>query len=96
MSNWAEYIAGTDPEDAMSYLKVDRVEAVAGAVTLDFLVTSNRTYSVQYRPTLATGGWQVWLNLPARATNRLERVLDPSPGALGRYYRLSTPAIQSP
>ena len=96
MSNWAEYIAGTDPADGTSYLKVDHVEGTAGAVALEFLARSNRTYSVQYRPTPTVGAWQILAHLAARATNRVERVVDPSPPPATRYYRLSTPAITSP
>ena len=96
MSNWAEYIAGTDPADGTSYLKVDHVEGIAGAVALEFMARSNRTYSVQYRPTPTVGAWQILANLPARSSNRLERVVDPSPPPAGRYYRLRTPAITSP
>ena len=74
MTNLAEYIAGTDPANKLSYLKVENLEGAAIGVNLSFLAMANRTYSVQYRTTLATGTWQVLTNLPARSANRLERV----------------------
>jgi hypothetical protein len=40
---------------------------------------------------LAGGLWQSLANLPARATNRLEIIPDPS-YATNRFYRLETPA----
>ena len=96
MSNLAEYIAGTDPANKLSYLKVETLEGAAVGVNLSFLAVANRSYSVQYRTTLANGTWQVLTNLPARSANRLERVADQSPLAGGRYYRLGTPVILSP
>jgi hypothetical protein len=89
MSNRQEYIAGTDPSDGLSYLKIDSLTAVGGA-TLKFGAISNRTYSVQYNDDLASGVWSKFADVPARASNRVETLVDAS-FTTNRAYRLVTP-----
>jgi hypothetical protein len=89
VNNRDEYISGTDPLDPQSYLKVDRITG-GSAATLSFLAVSNRTYSVLYAPSLPAASWSILANVPARPTNHVETVEDPSPGEI-RYYRLATP-----
>lgn len=93
MTNLQEFLAGTNPQDPNSYLQVADIIATPGACTLRFAAVSNRTYSVLYNPSLIGGAWQNLTNLPAHPTNRLATVLDPSPGATNRFYRLTTPSI---
>jgi hypothetical protein len=91
LSNWEEYLAGTDPTNALSYLKIDRLRI--GTVTLlEFLAISNRTYTIEYGDALDAQSWQTLVSLPARATNRLELVPD-FPVSTNRFYRLVTPAL---
>jgi len=57
-SNLQEYVAGTNPLDAQSRLKIDSI-AVTSGITLSFLAASNRTYTVQFtglRRVAKTGG----------------------------------------
>jgi hypothetical protein len=54
MSNRAEFLAGTDPTNPSSYLKIDSITA-DGMATLVFGAISNRTYSVQYSDALGRG-----------------------------------------
>ncbi len=89
MSNRAEYLAGTDPTNPLSYLKIDSITANAG-VTLTFGAISNRTYSVQYSDAAGGGPWFRLTDIPARATNHTETILDPS-YSTNRLYRLATP-----
>jgi hypothetical protein len=88
MSNWEEYIAGTDPTNGLSYLAIDRLTP-GGPATIEFQALSNRTYTVSYSDDLS-GSWSKLADVVARATNRLETVIDPNTGT-NRYYRLSTP-----
>ena len=90
VTNRAEYIAGTDPKDASSYLRVESIEGIGDRVQLEFLAVSNRTYSVQYRTDLSSA-WSILTNLPARTTTRSEQILDADPLGSKRYYRLLTP-----
>jgi hypothetical protein len=96
MSNLAEYIAGTDPTDSLSYLKVDRLQTVPGSNVLariEFNAVSNRTYSVQFSPSPATGPWTRFADVVATSSNRPVVLFDPQPATVPmRAYRLVTPA----
>jgi hypothetical protein len=91
MTNLEEYIAGTDPRDEQSYLKVDTI-SVAGSATLNFIARSNKTYTIQYNSELAPSGWVNFTNALSRPTNRLETIVDPALSP-GRVYRLVTPGL---
>jgi hypothetical protein len=69
MSNVQEYVAGTNPTNAASFLKLDLL-GVAGQVTLAFAATSNRNYTVEFRNALNTGSWLVLTNRPAHQSRR--------------------------
>ena len=68
MTNLEEYVAGTDPHDAQSVLKVAVVRA--NGWFLQFNAISNISYTLQARPSLATSLWQDWQNIAAAPTNR--------------------------
>jgi hypothetical protein len=59
-------------------------------VTLTFTAFSNRTYSVQHSANLLPDSWSKLADIPARPTNRVEKVLEPN-SAQTRFYRLVTP-----
>jgi len=90
MSNKAEFLAGTDPADALSYLKVEP-SLVSGLASVSFIAVSNRTYSVQYSDALPANEWSRLANVLARATNRTETIADPN-WTTNRFYRLVLPA----
>jgi len=92
MANWQEYVAGTDPTDPLSYLKIDSLNASAGAA-LTFGVVSNKTYTVQFTDALGSGTWSTLTDLTARTTNAIETVFD-SAYTSNRTYRLVTPTQQ--
>ena len=89
LSNRAEYTAGTDPTNALSYLKIDSISAGVRA-SITFGTISNRTYTVQFTDALAAGAWSRLVDVPARASNRVEQVFDPN-YTTNRFYRLATP-----
>jgi hypothetical protein len=89
LSNWAEYLAGTDPTDPTSYLKVKRISAQNGAV-IEFNAVSNRTYSVEYKDRFEAAAWTRLADVLARPTNWPATVIDPTPGT-NRLYHLATP-----
>ena len=91
MLNWQEYTAGTDPTNRFSFLQLG-ASTVASSARLAFEAVSNRTYTVQFRDTLATAPWQPLTNLPASPTNRIEIVSD-SAVWTNRFYRLVTPQL---
>jgi hypothetical protein len=92
MSNAQEYLAGTDPNDAESFLRVDRVFLSAGdlGAVIQFRAVSNQTYTVQYQPAL-TDGWTKLADVVALPTNRLVSITNDLGGSEARYYRLVTP-----
>jgi hypothetical protein len=89
LSNRAEQLAGTEPTNALSYLKIDFI-SIGGAAGISFGAISNRTYAVQYTDALAAEAWSRLADIPARSSNRVERVTDPS-FTTNRFYRLATP-----
>ncbi len=89
MSNRDEYIAGTNPRDAASLLKVDQV-APGSPALVSFLAVSNRTYAVQFTDDLNAATWIKLADVLARTSNRVETVPDPTP-ATNRVYRVVTP-----
>jgi len=89
MSNWAEYIAGTDPTDKTSYLRVD-LTSLPGTAMVQEVAMSNRTYTVQYTDALASGLWLKLGDIVGRPNNHTEVLLDP--GATSkRFYRVVLP-----
>ncbi len=92
MKNWQEYIAGTNPTNAASYLKVETVSPTGGAA-ISFLAVSNRTYTVEYKDGLDTLIWTRLGDVVPKNVNWTATITDPSPGT-NRYYRLATPRRQ--
>jgi hypothetical protein len=87
--NGDEYIAGTDPTNATSYLKIDAL-AIGNSATLRFNAASNRSYSVQYTDRLRGGTWQKLADVVAKTTAHSETVIDPG-YTTNRFYRVVVP-----
>jgi hypothetical protein len=65
-NNWQEWVAGTDPTNTLSVLRVNDSAAGAGAAwVLTWSSTSNRLYSVQWSSNLRAGFATVVSNLEA-------------------------------
>ena len=83
-----EHGADTDPTNATSVFAIVSISNVP-PVTVRFLSSSNRHYSLQYRASLATGQWS-WVddrtNVPG--SNSLSSLTDTNPPAAGCFYRL--------
>jgi hypothetical protein len=95
MSNHDEFIAGTDPEDPNSYLRIDAYSGVPNGVILRFLAITNRSYTVESRLVVDSGGWTPIANIPAAfATNRLIAITNAPTGTNQQVYRLGTQKVQ--
>ncbi|HTD86544.1 MAG TPA: lamin tail domain-containing protein [Candidatus Binatia bacterium] len=96
LSNRQEYLAGTDPRDSNSFLRVKLVGVNLNtpAAVLSFNAVSNKTYSVLYNSALQAPDWAKLLDVESEITNRLMQVTDPSPNAASRFYKLVTPATR--
>jgi hypothetical protein len=88
LSNRDEYLAGTNPTNALDYLKIDRF---LWPPSLEFAAVSNKSYTVECRDGLSGKSWRKLLDVRAQTTNRTVSVVDPSPPAQECYYRLKTP-----
>jgi len=58
MSNWAEFVAGTDPLDILSLLRIDSGTPAAEGFTLWFSSVLGRQYQVGFRQDLNDPSWQ--------------------------------------
>ena len=89
MSNWAEYIAGTDPTDPLSCLRLDSLTLDSGA-RLGFGAISNKTYTIEFTSSVGSGLWTKLADVPPQPVNRAEVIRDPT-ATSNRFYRVVTP-----
>ncbi|HXJ60397.1 MAG TPA: lamin tail domain-containing protein [Verrucomicrobiae bacterium] len=90
VNNLAEYVAGTNPLDRRSFLKLE-LARVGLELQLSFDAMSNKTYTVQAQARLGIGLWEGVFEVPMMPTNRLVTFVTPI-GA-GAYYRVITPGV---
>jgi hypothetical protein len=90
ISNLQEYIAGTDPRDASSYLAVDKIESGANT-TVTFGAAAGRTYTIQFTDSLSPVNWQKLVDVFG-GTNGTTAQVNDQPPVSTRYYRIVTPA----
>ncbi len=90
MTSLQEFIAGTNPADASSYLKVEPLGTGSSAL-VTFQAVSNRTYSVEQTIEIGTAPWTKVADVHAAPTNRVVTVTAPF-SSTNRYFRLKTPA----
>jgi hypothetical protein len=90
MINRDEYVAGTNPTNALSLLKLTM--SITNAYVLEFVAQSNLAYTIQYRTNLASATWSNLLNIGAQSQVRTTQVDVPNlPAAWEHYYRVMTP-----
>jgi len=88
--NWQEALAGTDPKDATSYLRVTRVEREPNGpgIWLEWTSASNRIYRV-VRASALTDSFTNAVGTDLPATPPRNSFLDPNPGGGERaFYRI--------
>src|SRR6185437_5757825 len=85
LSNYQEYIAGTNPSNANSVLRVTEINAASGQVNLTWNSVAGKTYTIYsasqiggpYTPVLtmpSAGNGQTSTNLTGSASNQFYRV----------------------
>jgi hypothetical protein len=89
MSNLQEYNAGTDPTNALSFLRVD-ISAGNGQAVVSFGAISNRTYTIEFSDEVASSIWWKLADVFARTNSRVETITDPLWNT-NRFYRAVTP-----
>jgi hypothetical protein len=87
MSNWEEYLAGTDPTNAALPLKISSVKKATNGTTLAWRSATNRQYQVMSRTNVATGTWQN-VGSVFTPTNTTTQFLDPAGTNGRRFYRI--------
>jgi hypothetical protein len=92
LTNWEEYLAGTHANDPASALRFAQITAQNGIVILQFFASSNRTYSLLFKPSLDAVQWSKLTDVSAHPTNRVVTLTNTVPGDAQRFYRLVTPA----
>jgi hypothetical protein len=90
--NRDEYLAGTDPWGAESYLHVYEVEAGVEGVWIGFVAEPGRSYTVEFRSVVQAGEWEALGHVEAAFYRREVRWLDPARHEGQRYYRVATPS----
>ena len=91
MSNRDEYVAGTDPTDATSVLRLSLT--TTNAQSLQFVSQSNVAYRIEYRTNLASAPWNTVTDFAPQSLVRTVQVAAPNPPPeRERFYRVSVPA----
>ena len=97
MTNLQEYLAGTDPLDPQSVLKLRVLDSdpTTGRPQFEFTAMGGIGYTLLYSDTLTPPVWRKLVDVPVDVTTRAFLVDDPaSTGVPMRFYRVVTP-IQS-
>jgi hypothetical protein len=96
-SNQQEFIAGTNPRDASSYLHVETVTPEGADFVITFEAVGDKSYSIQARDSADSGDWERVIDLSPQGTTRSLDVLDPvMENKSRRFYRIVTPLISQP
>jgi hypothetical protein len=91
MSNRDEYVAGTNPTNALSVLRLELIPAVG---LLEFVAQSNIAYTIQYRTNFGAASWNSVTNIASQPSNRTIQLNAPNPlPEAERYYRVVTPPL---
>ena len=89
-SNYEEFVAGTDPRHPGSVLRVISSTKNGNVYTIEFFAVAGKTYRLQYRISLNSGGWATLRTLDAQSSSGVVQVQDTAAGGVQRFYRLQT------
>jgi len=89
-TNYAEWLAVTDPHNAGSFLQLNATKSGASTVTLSFTAMADRSYTLLSAPVADAVIWFPVTNLTAVASNRIISISQPAVGS--QFYRVVTPA----
>jgi hypothetical protein len=91
-TNLQEFLAGTDPRNKDSVLRIDAIEQTAQGTALSFVAQTNRGYTVQFKESLDRGDWQTVAQVTGRSNSiQTVVVVDTRPATTERLYRLAAP-----
>jgi hypothetical protein len=93
-TNWEEFLAGTNPRDPTSRLRLSAAGRTDGAdshVRLQFEAAIGRSYTIQFRDSLTSGPWQKATDVLPQSAAGTVLAEAPGPEVRTRFYRLVTP-----
>lgn len=92
LDNHAEFIAGTDPLNPASKLRLNFRHGGGALPRLSFEGQSNRSYTVQHRGAALEGEWRRYADIAALASNTAVE-LEIAPTNPAGFFRLATPQL---
>lgn len=90
-NNRSEWLAGTNPQNGASYLKLNAAGAGAGFVSLDFDAVAGRSYTLLSAFEVTAAIWFPVTNISALDSS--QRIIINQPANGSRFYRLVTPSV---
>ena len=94
-TNYQEFLAGTDPRDADSVLRIVDIQIGSeepGATEIAFHAVAGRSYSLQSLTISLAGPWVNLMQIPALTETGITLLSVPTPPhAAARFYRIVTP-----
>jgi hypothetical protein len=92
MSNRDEYVAGTNPTNALSVLRLALTTLNGGQ--LEFVAQSNIAYTIQYRTNIGFAPWSTVTNIAGQSLIQTIQLNAPNPlPSAERYFRVVTPQL---
>ncbi|MGZ4982810.1 MAG: hypothetical protein ACXV9Q_01810 [Chthoniobacterales bacterium] len=89
MTNFQEYLTGTDPQDAKSNLRITAFSRIGANALVNFFVVPGKTYQLEYKNSLSDPTWTA-IGSPFTAP-AAGQVQFPDPNAstqTQRFYRI--------
>ena len=87
-SNYAEFIAGTDPQSAASVFKLASVRTTPAGVEVTWTSVPGRLYTIEYAESLSSPWQTLQASLPAASGTTTAYLDSTAPGSTSRYYRV--------
>ena len=92
INNLEEFLGGTDPRSAVSYLAILDLTLPAGRPQITFYALPGKSYTVLYSDDLKTGLWKTLQTVTGSATAQEITVEDKTGSTVDRrFYRLTSP-----
>ena len=90
-TNLREYLAGTEPRDAVSRFAAVLARNGAGQFVVRFFARKGRGYTVLARASFSSGAWQPLATVLPPAVNQIIEIPDPAAnGSAQRFYQVIT------
>jgi hypothetical protein len=85
--NSSEAVAGTNPTNATSLLRIDSIAQNVSGATVTWRSVAGKNYQLLYRSPIGAAGW-IAVGTPVIATGATAQKLDPGGVATNRFYRV--------